>query len=315
MHKLPDFMASRVTQTFEDRPPRSYASPLPLHATANTTAQVIYRNGKEVDTTARGKKVDTSAMGLTSWGEFGPILTTVLLDAAQSELKWSHWEQGEGGSAGSGQGASEPAASQHGEPGRVAVFHYSVPAKKSHYQVQFCNESPPGISATGPVQPCHELAPYHGEIAVDPATGAVLRITVIADLAPGDPLLTASIAVQYGAVDIGGTSYICPVRAEALAKEQEFEAATVAIPSAALRKGSVVTRLNEITFEKYHLYKGESHILTAEEEGQAGLGPATASAGSVAPAAEPQPALAPVGSSPAPGDAAATAPPPAAPAT
>src|SRR5579863_2193122 len=121
MHKLPDFMASRVTQTFEDRPPRSYASPLPLHATANTTAQVIYRNGKEVDTTARGKKVDTSAMGLTSWGEFGPILTTVLLDAAQSELKWSHWEQG--------------------EAGKVAVFRYSIPKKKSHYELQFCTES------------------------------------------------------------------------------------------------------------------------------------------------------------------------------
>ena len=89
--KLPEFIATRQTRSFEDRPAGAY-SYLPLHLTTETSANVVYRDGEERATNSRGKKVNFSA-GLVSWGEFGPILNTVLLDAAKSQLTWSHWER------------------------------------------------------------------------------------------------------------------------------------------------------------------------------------------------------------------------------
>lgn len=241
--KLPDFIATRQTRTFEDRPAGLFDH-LPLHFASETSADVVYRNGEERATNARGKKVNFSA-GLVSWGEFGPILTTVLLDAANSQLTWSHWEQD----------ASGP----------VAVFRYVVPEKKSHYQIQICCGPTVG-DLSEEVQ--REQAPYHGEMSVDPSTGAILRITVIADMAGEDPLVTASIAVEYGPVDIGGKTYICPIRSEAIAQSHQTVNRGGAIPSAAVSRGPIQTRINEVSFLRYHIYRGESRILTDAEAAQ-----------------------------------------------
>ncbi|MGB8098399.1 MAG: VWA domain-containing protein, partial [Terracidiphilus sp.] len=272
--KLPDFIATRETRTFEDRPAGAY-SYVPLHFTDQTSANVIYRDGQERDTNSRGRKIDTATEGLVSWGEFGPILSTVLLDAAKSDLAWSHWEQD--------------------SSGPVAVFRYAVPAKRSHYQIQFCCVATPEDLGGGHI--LQEQAPYHGEMGVDPSTGAILRITVIADLGSDDPLVTASIAVQYGPVDIGGKTYICPVRSEALAVRHQWDlrnaaipAAAGAIPSAAINRGPIWTRLNEVTFTHYHIYRGESRILTDAEAAQMTGQPAPpAEPNPPAPAAESQP--------------------------
>jgi hypothetical protein len=47
---------------------------------------------------------------LDTEGTFGPILSTVILDAGRSELTWSRWEQG--------------------ARGPRAVFRYAVPREK-----------------------------------------------------------------------------------------------------------------------------------------------------------------------------------------
>jgi len=250
--KLPDFIATRGTRTFEDRPAGAY-SYLPLHFTTEKSANVVYRDGQERDTNSKGKKVNIAAQGLVSWGEFGPILSTVLLDAAKSDLAWSHWE--------------------NGPNGPLAVFRFAVPAKRSHYQIQFCCVATPEDLAGGHF--LTQQAPYHGQIAADPATGAILRITVIADLGSDDPLVTAAIAVQYGPVDIGGKTYICPVRSDAFARRHQWDmgnnaiaAAAGAIPAAGINRGPVWTRLNEVTFTTYHIYRGESRILSDAEVAQ-----------------------------------------------
>jgi VWFA-related protein len=280
IRKLPDFIATRRTRTFEDRPAGAYSF-LPLHFTTDTSANVVYRDGQERDTDAHGKKVNSSASqsGLVSWGEFGPILTTVLLDAAKSQLAWSHWEQD--------------------AAGPVAVFRYAVPVKNSHYQIQFCCVSdsmttPDAFNETVH----HQQAAYHGEIAVDPSTGAIQRITVIADLGPGDPLVSAAIAVQYGPVDIGGKAYTCPVRSEAIAQRHNILNRGGVIPSTAISQGPIQTRLNEVTFTHYQIYRGESRILTDAEAAQM-TGQPTEPASPAAPAAiapasnpPPQPTLA-----------------------
>ena len=286
--KLPDFVATRETRSFMDRPAGAYSYE-PLHFTKQTSTNVVYRDGQERDTNSHGKKVDVSPSGLVSWGEFGPILSIVLLDAAKSQLTWSHWEQGANGT--------------------LAVFRYAVPAKRSHYQIRFCCEAHPENFGSGQV--LQEQAPYHGEMVVDPATGDIHRVTVIADLGSDDPMVNASIAVQYGPVDIGGKTYICPIRSDAFALRHQSDRAHDAIPTAAgaipsisIHTDPIWTQLNEVTFSNYHIYRGESRILTDAEVAQmtsqpAEPAPAAPSSETVAasepeqPAPTPDPALTP----------------------
>ncbi|MBS1802706.1 MAG: hypothetical protein JST28_05035 [Acidobacteria bacterium] len=250
IHQLPNFLATRETRSFEDRPAGAY-SYQPLRLINQTSANVVYREGQERDTRGNGKLVNSGA-GLVSWGEFGPILSTVLLDAAKGQLAWSHWEQD--------------------AVGVLAAFRYAVPAKSSHYQIQFCCESDwqPGLLVAGSSggHLYQRQAAYHGEIAVDPATGAIYRMTVIADLGTGNALATASMAVQYGPVEIGGKSYICPLHSEAIAQSHQVQNRQGTIPSTAISQGPLLTRLNEVTFEHYRLFRSESRILTDAEAAQ-----------------------------------------------
>ena len=187
LHRLPNFLATRETTRFEDRPQILYTDSnivietyLPLHFVSKSSQPVVYRDGQEqADTGARKHGTPQSdSQGLVTRGEFGPILSTVLLDAAQSKLTWSHWEEG--------------------ADGLEAVFSYAVPAQKSHYYVHanFIYDSTNDGSYIS--NEYHELAGYHGEIAVDPASGAVQRLMLEADLAPADPFVRSAIVVKYG---------------------------------------------------------------------------------------------------------------------
>ena len=87
-------MATRVTARYEDTPliqnaEGGFIPYEPLHTVGSDSTQVIYDNGRET-TLQRVKAVPN---GLTTWGVFGPILSTVLLDAAQSKLAFARWEQ------------------------------------------------------------------------------------------------------------------------------------------------------------------------------------------------------------------------------
>ncbi len=193
IHQLLNFFATRDTIRFEDTPEGHQATRAvipyqPLHPVGRSSDTVLYRDGQEeVDSrTAKGKESEAASEGLVTTGVFGPILGTVLLDAAHGKLAWSHWEQG-------------PAGPQ-------AVFRYAVPREKSHYEVKFC-------CIAGENDRIFEQFPgYHREIAVDPGTGAIFRLTLQADPKPTDPYVKSDILVEYGPVEIGGKTYICPVR-------------------------------------------------------------------------------------------------------
>jgi len=118
IHQLPNFYATRVTTHFEETPQIQtpmYAIPYsPLHQTNAFKVTVLYRDGQEVvDAGEKAKGAKQQEKGLHDWGVFGPILSTVFLDAAKSDLSWSHWEQ-------------VPTGTQ-------AVFRYAVPLQNSHY--------------------------------------------------------------------------------------------------------------------------------------------------------------------------------------
>ena len=263
--KLPNFYATRKTEHFEDTPPhptieradtassgrgqRGAAMPnmtpgqaayVPLRAVSKSSVNVSYKDGFEL----RGsKKVDLGALGptqqgLNSSGEFGPILSVALEDALRGKIYWSHWEQ-------SGNGL--PAGSLE------AVFRYTVPKEESGYMV--------GIPHGNLVDQVHPA--YHGEIAIDPAAGDILRITVISDLAPPDQSVQSSIAVEYGPVPIGGISYICPVRSLALSKTPYYISKDAAPAESTL----IQTQLNDTSFVDYHLFRAEARVLTGDSVG------------------------------------------------
>jgi hypothetical protein len=149
IHQLPNFYATRVTTHFEETPlvqTGTEAIPYrPLHETNTFNVTVLYRDGKEVVDTGKDKTraPKQQGTGLSAWGVFGPILSTVFLDAAKSNLRWSHWE-------------TTPTGTQ-------AVFHYAVPQGNSHFRANYCcvpNSDSPG----DPMKPFDGIVGYHGRL-------------------------------------------------------------------------------------------------------------------------------------------------------
>ena len=144
-----------------------------------------------VDTgAAKAKNHGPQVHGLEVSGVFGPILSTVLGDALKGKIKWGHWERDTAGAE--------------------AVFHYAVSKEKSNYMVRFCCVDSVIVDVYDSV--FHELAAYHGENAFDPASGAILRLTMEAEMPPNEVVSAAGMLVEYGPVEIGGKTYICPLK-------------------------------------------------------------------------------------------------------
>lgn len=260
MHQLPNLFATRDTIRFEDSPAMQISGDhavsgtfipyQPLHPVSRSSATVQYRDGQEVVQAAAAKS-DASFQGLTTSGEFGTTLATVLGDAAKSKLVWSHWEQG--------------------AAGPEAVFRYAVPKANSHYQVEFCCVEN---------RVFRQFSGYHGEITVDPAHGTVLRLTLMADLMKADPIAKADIMVEYGPVELGQQTYICPAKSVSIflaPVQQVLERRTpdrtpgvftagpdTAQPVDSQTRAPLQLMLNEVVFDQYHLFRADARILTAD---------------------------------------------------
>ncbi|MDR3726325.1 MAG: VWA domain-containing protein [Terracidiphilus sp.] len=257
--QLPNFYASRDTIHFEDTPPGQHANASvipyePMHAVERVTDTVLYRKGEEVVDPGTGKqKPGPANQGLTTKGVFGPILGTVLIDSVHGKLAWSHWEQG----------ASGP----------QAVFRFDIPKEKSHYEVQFC--CIPGSTGNDVFK---QYSGYHGEITVDPVSGTILRLTLQADLKQSDPLSRSDIMVEYGPVEIGAKTYICPIKSVSvtIAPPQAEEHMAVYFSGSRVDKNiwaardSRQTRLNDVVFQQYHMFRSSARILTENDAEQAG---------------------------------------------
>jgi hypothetical protein len=151
-------------------------------------------------------------------------------------LRWSHWEQG--------------------ATGAQAVFRYAVPEETSRFNVwHCCSPDDDGTTKFG------KLAGYHGEIAIDPASGAILRMVLQADLSPPLPLVRSDIMIEYGPVEIGGITYICPVRSVAIARGRTVR--YMQEWSESFRTyGPYATTLNDVSFGNYHVFRSEVRLLT-----------------------------------------------------
>jgi VWFA-related protein len=288
--QLPNFFASRRTIQFEETPQILFATDAipyqPLHFVAASTETILYRDGHEV-VQPGASKANTSALvtsALTTNGVFGPILGLVLLDAAQSTLAWSHWERG--------------------DAGNDAVFRFAVPKNKSHYTVDYCCVANPSAAfvsqaganrslIAGESSPYHtgisengffrEVEAYHGEMTVDPSTGAILRIMIQADLKPTEPVVLAGTIVWYGTVEIGSKTYTCPTHSISITRAQSVQVDPVYHAPVALQQQPLKTALSDSTFEGYHVFRADARILTPEE---AAATPASAAPVNANPGAE-----------------------------
>jgi hypothetical protein len=216
--------------------------PQPLEITGTSSVLVTYREGHEVTDSQSGKIKEQKPpdTGLTTSGEFGPILSVVLGDAISGEMFWDHWEQS--------------------KDGPLAVFRYAVPQQRSHYTLVGLDGKP-------------HLPAYHGQIAVDPKDGVILRLTLVSEQDPSARFESA-ILVEYGPVVIGNAPYICPIRGVAISRFPESTvpatvkndlapviASELAWANAAEIKVPPQTFLNDVSFTDYHVFRAEVRVL------------------------------------------------------
>jgi hypothetical protein len=257
--RLPNFLATRTTERYDDSPQAIKQGAWPvrvgLHLIDSSSREISIRDEQESHSPIMGSALGQAQTGMISGGEFGTTLGMILADIVNGKVTWSRWEQSPSGLS--------------------AVFHYSVPKSASHYQVIGLQKQPPSIAATpqrtggsrgtlgigttnNGTQPPDTLMvrtrpSYHGSLWVNPTTGAVLRVSVQTDAKDGGPLRRADILVQYGPVEIGGAVFICPVRSLAL---------SAAFVSTEDITGDAPTQwLNETQFTGYHRFGSTVRIL------------------------------------------------------
>lgn len=239
--RLPNFFAIRTTERFAGISPEVNKTGMPVHVglfpRGSFTREITFRNGKEVIDPMKAQRSANSLppMGLESWGEFGPEPAIILLGVSTGTIAFHHWEQ-------------TPA-------GLAAVYRYSVPEQDSKYEVNYtCN----GANAF------HAQPAYHGSLAIDPVSGAVLRLTLQADSKPDDAISHVASVIEYGPVDIGDRTYICPLHSLAFSVEEVGTCFRELKDQALVHNRTLVQPLilNRTTFTDYHRLGSTHKIIT-----------------------------------------------------
>jgi hypothetical protein len=219
-------------------PAKASDAPDPQYFWLGTYAQeVTYRGGMEVADALPGTngQPQSSPYAATTWGEFGSVLEVIPVDASEGQIVWDHWEQGHLAQGHSSQESTGP----------LAVFHFTVPSERSRYSVTFANERP-------------EYPAYRGEVAIDPESGAVWRITLLAISSESGFFCESSLLVEFAPTEIAGMTYICPVHSVAIDRFFDtFEYANTAHTPVPYQ-----ISINDVAFTSYHQFRSESHILS-----------------------------------------------------
>jgi len=244
---LPDFLATRTTYYYNDESlqlmtasgPFTYERP--LHLAKAFKQEITYRGRREVLNDLHVLMTDSPerqffAPRMTTSGDFGSELGTVLTDAAKGQVAWSHWE--------------------NTSTGLAATFKYWIPTEASHYAVYFCcvQEAlpPDGRLPDGNANSYQGMPGYHGSFTVDPATGAILRLTIVSDLQSSGPLEHYALWVRYGHVKIGESIYICPIRSsvQTVTRNERW----------AYGRDSLV-QINDVSYSDYHHFSTAMKIV------------------------------------------------------
>jgi len=235
---LPNFMATQTTTRFDDSPTamkyfQATADYAGLHRIGSSQRKITFRDGKEItDEGPSGEKANRKERGLESRGEFGAEAAVVLMDVEKGSIAFDHWEQSMVGPA--------------------VVLKYSVPREFSHYEVtDACQDH---VSF-------HDFPGYSGELALDAHNGAILRMVLVAESKPGDPVTHVASVVEYGLVVLGNRRSICPLRSLTFMNE---EANGCGHGNRKLQKP--VMMVNQTIFSNYHRF-GSKVTMIFDEAG------------------------------------------------
>jgi hypothetical protein len=257
--RLPNFLATRTINRYDDSPQVEKKGAWPvragLHRVDATNREISVRDERENQPPTQGSAVWKQQIGLISGGEFGTTLGMILADSARGSVTWSHWEQTAAGA--------------------VAVFHYAVPKSASHFELigtlqrqaalagVATRSGSRGTASIGVQQSgvgstntsILRVRPgYHGSLWLDAASGTVLRITMEADTKDNPLFKRADMLVQYGPVEIAGSTFICPLRSLAFS--------LAAGDAQAGAEDAPTEWLNETLFSGYHRFTATTRILT-----------------------------------------------------
>ena len=266
LHQMPDLLATRKTVEYlnVEYAPQSWTSKMasdnaarpdfdiqgPFRTVGSSQAAMVYRNGHE-EFDHGGASASPRTYRVINRGAFGEFLRLVMTDMIQSSITFSHWEQDRGKT--------------------LAVFRYSVPKGKANYQWTYCCTDGPG----GKRLLVQDPAAYRAELAIDPQTGAVMRLVVKTD-PDSNVILKASEAVEYGPVDIGERQYFCPVKDVVLfiTRDYDAEAGNFAVGEqpdflSTVRSSNtpfLSVALNHASFDNYHVFRSNVQILSSDDQ-------------------------------------------------
>jgi hypothetical protein len=238
--RLPDFLATRTINRYDDSPQALKKGAWPvragLHLVGTSSREISVRNEREGQAVKQGSAASQEQSGLSSWGEFGFLPALIVTDTVKGKVTWNHWEQIAAGVA--------------------AVFHYAVPRSASHYEIIETVPHGPRVPFLGQyanASAVRTTPAYHGSLWVDPATGIILRISIEIDENGSDQFRRVAVMVQYGPVRIGDRTFICPARSLAL----ELGISDV---NSSLRE-SPTEWLNIASYSGYHRFAATARIL------------------------------------------------------
>jgi VWFA-related protein len=248
--RLPNLFATRTIYSFDDSLQEvkkgGWLEQAGLHLVETAKVEVSVRSEQE-NVSGGSRPGSQQQNGLVTWGEFGSALLLILSDSAHGTTAWSHWEQSGGG--------------------LISVFRYDVPQSASHYEIGAPAEQVTHLGGSGrwmgygaSLSNDHSASQmvvirpgYHGSLWIDPGSGTILRVSLIADLKGSSNLEHAAILVEYGPVRIGGQSFVCPVRSLAFSDAPANVSTTI--------DGATTEWLNENLFTHYHLFHASSRIV------------------------------------------------------
>jgi hypothetical protein len=235
---LPNFAATQTTTRFDNTPTtlkyfQATTDHAGFHRVGIVQRKITFQDGKEVTDGSPGtndaKRKDN---GLESRGEFGTEAAVVLMDVEKGTIVFDHWELSMAGPA--------------------IVYRYSVPRESSHYEVtNVCQDHVSFRDTPG----------YSGQIALDPKTGAILRMTLVAESKPGDPVSHVASVIEYGPIVLGNHRSICPLRSLTFMVE---EANGCGKGNHKLPKP--IMMINQIIFSNYHRFGSSSTMVFDEAQ-------------------------------------------------
>jgi hypothetical protein len=208
---LPNFLCNLLIDRSENRNEEGWQTRDVL------TLQLGFSDRKERYrlNTVNGKPTNAayrSVGGAISEGDFAGVMAQIFWPHT-AQFTWDRWTNLRGHTA--------------------HVFRYAVDQKKSTYELQFG-----GVKG----QTLSTLSAHHDYVFIEDETSYVLRIEQVADPPAGFPLRSAGTVIDYDWNEVGGHSYLLPLREE------------ITMGSATLRS------LNAVQFQDYRKFAAESAI-------------------------------------------------------